>query len=170
MLVLPKGERHGIRVSPRWPSSEVAIDEETFRKLIEARSMLPPDIELLLVRGYENKTSHLGSFRTLSRWLGIKVFCACYPGRKDEVGEIFGANGHDVDGSHVDVSIVLKGKRLRFLPFGVFTSLTRQRARAAHYLVVIDRVKDALKQCGFDIHRNETESMQIHCDYKPQKS
>ncbi|MGE8392398.1 hypothetical protein HFV04_023875 [Pseudomonas sp. BIGb0427] len=170
MLVLPKGERHGIRVSPRWPSSEVAIDEETFHKLIEAQSTLPPDIELLLVRGYENKNSHLGSFRTLSRWLGIKVFCACYPGRKDEVGEIFGANGHDVDGSHVDVSIVLKGKRLRLLPFGVFTSLTRQRARAAHYLVVIDRVKDALKQCGFDIHRNETESMQIHCDYKPQKS
>ncbi|MCP3751501.1 hypothetical protein [Pseudomonas sp. SBB6] len=170
MLVLPKGESHGIMVGPRWPSSEVAIDQETLQKLVEAQSTLPPSIELLLVRGYEDKSSSLGFFRTLSRWLGIKVFCACYPGRKDEVGEIFGANGHDVDGSHVDVSIVLKGKRLRFLPFGVFTSLTRQRARAAKYLDVVDRVKDALKQCGFDIHRNETESMQIHCDYKPRKA
>lgn len=33
----------------------------------------------------------------------------------------FGANGHDIDGRHIDVSVVLHGKRLRLLPLGVFT-------------------------------------------------
>jgi len=166
MLTLPKGESQGLMVKPRWPSSEVLIEENVFLKLIDVQSKLPPSIRLLLVRGYENKKSQLGLFRSLSRWLGVKFFCACYPGRKDELNDIFGSNGHDVDGSHVDVSIVFNGERLRFLPFGVFTSQSHQRRRAQKHLAVIEKVKFALKQCGFEIHRNQTESMQIHCDYK----
>lgn len=168
MLILLKGEIQGLKVKPRWPSSKVLIEKVVFFKLIEAQSKLPSSIQLLLVRGYENKKSYLGFFRFLSRWLGIKLFCACYPGRKGEVSEIFGSNGHDIDGSHVDVSIILNGKRLRFLPFGVFTSLSRQKLRAEEHLIVIEKVKSTLRQSGFEIHRNQTESMQIHCDYKEQ--
>jgi hypothetical protein len=166
MLTLLKGEDQGLKVGPRWPSSKVLIEQKVLLKLIEVQSELPSSIQLLLVRGYENKDSHLGFFRILSRWLGIKLFCACYPARKEEISEIFGSNGHDVDGTHVDVSIILNGRRLRFLPLGVFTSLTRQQLRAAEYLSVIEEVKTALERCGFEIHRNQTESMQIHCDYK----
>ncbi|BBP71384.1 hypothetical protein PHLH6_33880 [Pseudomonas sp. Seg1] len=165
MLTLLKGENQGLKVKPRWPSSEVLIEQNVFLKLIEAQSKLPPSVQLLLVRGYENKSSQLGLFRFLSRWLGIRLFCACYPGRKDEVSDIFGSNGHDVDGSHVDVSIILNGKRLRFLPLGVFTSPSLQHSRAAEHLGVLNEVKAALMQCGFKIHRNPTESMQIHCDF-----
>lgn len=166
MLALTRGENQGLNVEPRWPATKVMIDENVFLKLIEAQTLMSPSVELLLVRGYENNSTHLGFFRTLSRWLGIKLFATCYPGRKDEINDIFGANGHDVDGSHVDVSIVLNGKRLRFLPLGVFTSLGRQHLSAAEYLPVINEAKDALRKCGFEIHRNHTESMQIHCDYK----
>lgn len=166
MFELLKGESQGIRVGPRWPSSKVLIEQNTFIKMNEAQSMLPPSIRLIIVRGYESKSSNLGFFRILSRWLGIRVFCTLYPERKSEVSDIFGSNGHDVDGTHVDVSIALNEKRLRFLPFGVFTSLTRQKTVAAEHLVVINMVKDALRQCGFEIHKNQTESMQIHCDYK----
>lgn len=166
MLELVKGESQGIRIGPRWPSSKVLIEQNTFNKMVETQSMLPPSVRLLIVRGYESKSSNLGVFRLLSRWFGVRLFCTLYPKRKNEVTDIFGSNGHDVDGTHVDVSVVLNGKRLRFLPFGVFTSLTRQEAVAAQHLVVINKVKDALRQCGFEIHQNQTESMQIHCDYK----
>jgi hypothetical protein len=166
MLTLLKAENKGLQVKPRWPSSEVLIENNVFDKLMEAQSRLPPTIQLLLVRGYESKSSHLGAFRDLSRWLGIKLFCACYPGRKDEINEIFGSNGHDVDGTHVDISIILNGKRLRFLPLGVFTSPSLQHKRAAEHLSVVENVKSVLEQCGFVIHKNPTESMQIHCDFK----
>lgn len=166
MLTLLKGDGQGLNVGPRWPSSKVLVEQKVFLKLIEVQSELPSSIRLLLVRGYENKNSYLGFFRGLSRWLGIKLFCACYPERKEEVSEIFGSNGHDVDGTHVDISIILNGRRLRFLPLGVFTSLNRQHLRSAEHLRVIEKVKAALERCGFEIHRNQTESMQIHCDYK----
>ena len=165
MLILLKGETKGLKVAPRWPSSKVLIEENVFLKLLEVQSKLPSSIKLLLVRGYENKSSRLGMFRHISRWLGIKLFCTCYPRRKSEVDDIFGSNGHDVDGSHVDVSIVLNGKRLRFLPLGVFTSLSLQHSRTEEHLTVIKLVKGALEQCDFSIHHNQTESMQIHCDY-----
>ena len=165
MLTLFKGESQGLKVAPRWPSSKVLIEKNVFLKLLEVQSKLPSSVKLLLVRGYENKSSRLGVFRHISRWLGIKLFCTCYPSRKSEVGDIFGSNGHDVDGSHVDVSIVLNGKRLRLLPLGVFTSLSLQQSRAEEHLAVIEYVKGTLEQCGFIIHHNQTESMQIHCDF-----
>lgn len=41
MLTLSKGENHGLMVKPRWPSSEVLIEQNVFLKLIEAQSKLP---------------------------------------------------------------------------------------------------------------------------------
>ncbi|NBF03999.1 hypothetical protein GV819_17065 [Pseudomonas sp. Fl5BN2] len=166
MMRLTKGDNQGLRVGPRWPSSKVLMEREVFLQLVEVQSRLPRSVQLLVTRGYENRSSYLGFFRSLSRWLGIKLFCLCYPQRKHELEDIFGSNGHDVDGSHVDVSIVLNGKRLRFLPLGVFTSLVCQERLKARYSAVVDEVKETLRQCGFEIHRNHTESLQIHCDYK----
>ncbi|WP_265533579.1 hypothetical protein [Pseudomonas saponiphila] len=41
-----------------------------------------------------------------------------------------------------------------------------QRPRQARYAAVVDEVRKTLRQCGFEIHRNPTQSLQIHCDYK----
>ncbi|MCE4052436.1 hypothetical protein [Pseudomonas sp. Au-Pse12] len=166
MLILTKGNHQGLRIGPRWPSLRVMVDHRAFAQLLEVQSRLPCSVQLLVTRGYEHKSSYLGAFRSLSRWLGIRLFCRCYPQRKQELEDIFGSNGHDVDGTHVDVSIVLDGKRLRFLPLGVFTSPARQNRRQARYAAVVDEVKETLRQCGFESHRNPTESLQIHCDYK----
>lgn len=80
---------------------------------------------------------------------------------------IFGANGHDIDGRHVDVSLVLHGKRLRLLPLGVFTPPRWQDRRVAHHAEAVAQVKRSLQHCGFELHRNPTEALQIHCDYRP---
>ncbi|WP_426194507.1 hypothetical protein [Pseudomonas sp. NFXW11] len=166
MLILNRGDNQGLRVAPRWPSSRVLMDQDVFTQVLRAQSRLPGSIRLLVTRGYEQKSSYLGFFRNLSRWLGVRLFCLCYPQRRQELKDIFGSNGHDVDGTHIDVSIVLNGQRLRFLPLGVFTSPARQHLLQARYLAVVDQVKDSLRQSGFEIHRNPTESLQIHCDYR----
>jgi len=107
MLILTEGNHQGLSIAPRWPSSRVMVDNQAFAQLLEAQSRLSCSVQLLVTRGYEYKSSYLGSFRSLSRWLGIRLFCWCYPQRKQELEDIFGSNGHDVDGTHVDVSIVL---------------------------------------------------------------
>jgi len=95
------------------------------------------------------------------------VFRACYPQRHDEVDAIFGANGHDIDGRHIDVSVVLHGKRLRLLPLDVFTPPRWQHRRTARHAEAIARVKRSLQHCGFELHHNPTEALQIHCDFRP---
>ncbi|HCP9006080.1 TPA: hypothetical protein OF588_004432, partial [Escherichia coli] len=95
------------------------------------------------------------------------LFRACYPQRQDEVDAIFGANGHDIDGRHVDVSLVLHGERLRLLPLGVFTPPRWQHRRVARYAEPVARAKRSLQHCGFELHHNPTEALQIHCDYLP---
>ncbi len=79
----------------------------------------------------------------------------------------FGANGHDIDGRHIDVSVVLHGKRLRLLPLGVFTPPRWQDRRTARHAEAIACVKRSLQHCGFALHHNPTEALQIHCDYRP---
>lgn len=167
LITLRKGHTDGLRIAPRWPSSQIQLDASVLARLHQAQAQLPPAIRLLLTRGYEPRRSGLGGFRTLSRWLGIRLFRTCYPQRHAEVEDIFGANGHDLDGGHVDVSIVLDGRRLRFLPLGVFTSLPWQQQRIARHADCLAAVKQALHDSGFDIHRNPTESLQIHCDVRP---
>lgn len=166
MMVLAKGEKRGLKINPRWPSSKVLIEGEVFFQLAEIQSKLPRSTQLMVTRGYESNSSNLGCFRWVSRWLGIRVFCFIYPARKEEVDEIFCSNGHDLDGCHIDVSIIFNGGRLRLLPFGVFTSLPQQHLLVAKHYNVIYMVKRALNEHGFKIHSNQTESMQIHCDYK----
>jgi hypothetical protein len=85
--------------------------------------------------------------------------------RHNEVDEIFGANGHDLDGTHVDISIELDGRRLSFLPVSVFTPLRWQARRVKKYRLLLEDVRGALSICGFQIHQNPTESLQVHCDF-----
>ncbi len=165
MITLHKGNTDGLRIAPRWPASQVQLEAVVFARLRHAQLQLPTGIQLLLTRGYEPSGGGLGSFRHLSRRLGIALFRTCYPHRCDEVAAIFGTNGHDLDGRHVDVSIVLDGQRLRLLPLGVFTSLPLQQRRIARHASAIHAVKQALLASGFAIHHNATESLQIHCDY-----
>ncbi|MGX1789359.1 hypothetical protein ACWIGM_21615 [Bosea sp. NPDC055332] len=164
MLTLPRGEERGIEISPRWPSSEVNVDERAFRRLVEVQARLPAQVRLILTRGYEAPHAKLGHLRKLFRGLGIGVFRAMYFKRRAEISEIFGANGHDVDGTHVDVSIRINGRRLRFLRVGVFTPRPWQENAVRQHEPFVAIVKNTLRECGFHIHRNETESLQIHCD------
>lgn len=164
MLTLRRGEGRSIEISPRWPSSEVRVDERAFRQLLDVQARLPAQVRLILTRGYEAPHARLGHLRTLFRGLGVGLFHAVYFRRRAEIPEIFGANGHDVDGTHVDVSIRVDGRRLRFLRLGVFTPRTWQDNAVKQYQPVVTVVKNTLRDCGFHIHRNETESLQIHCD------
>ncbi|MEI7614408.1 MAG: hypothetical protein WCK63_16025 [Betaproteobacteria bacterium] len=125
---------------------------------------LPGEISLILTRGYEPRASKLGWLRKLSRIIGIILFKFAYANRGDEVEDIFGSNGHDVDGTHLDVSLTVNGIRVRLLPLSVFTPISWQKRRAEKYSRPIEMVKNALVHNGFSIHRNETESHQIHCD------
>ncbi|MBN5029528.1 hypothetical protein JY419_08860 [Stenotrophomonas maltophilia] len=167
MLTLHRGSHHGLRVAPRWPSRHIQIDAEVLQRLLEAQALLPAELRLLLTRGFEPRHSRLGGFRRLVRRLGITLFRTCYPQRHDEVDAIFGANGHDIDGRHIDVSLVLRGKRLRLLPLGVFTPPRWQDRRVARHAEAVARVKHSLQHCGFELHHNPTEALQIHCDYRP---
>lgn len=164
MLTLRRGEERGIEISPRWPSSEVKVDERAFRQLLEVQARLPAQIQLILTRGYEAPHASLGHLRTLFRGLGVGLFRAVYFKRRAEIPEIFGANGHDVDGAHVDVSIRVDGRRLRFLRLGVFTPSAWQDNAVGQHQPFVAIVKNTLRDCGFHIHRNATESLQIHCD------
>ncbi|SDP63605.1 hypothetical protein [Phyllobacterium sp. OV277] len=170
LLCLQPGYSQGLRISPRWPSSHVHIDREAFNHLLAVCKELPEGVTLILTRGYEQAHSRLGLVRRVSRRMGIKLFQILYSQRRSEIAEIFGANGHDVDGTHIEVSIAVGLKRLRFLPLGVFTPETWQKAKVRRHQPDIDAVKAKLREHGFRIHRNHTESLQIHCDLIPSKT
>lgn len=166
MLTLQRGRHHGLHIAPRWPATHIQIEEDALQGLLDAQARLPAELRLLVTRGFESRQGRLGDFRRRVRRLGIRVFRACYPGRHDEIDAIFGANGHDIDGHHVDVSLVLHGKRLRLLPLGVFTPPRWQDRRVARHAEAVALVKHSLQYCGFDLHHNPTEALQIHCDYR----
>ena len=125
---------------------------------------LPNEIDLVLTRGYEPPTSHIGWLRKLFRIAGIALFRFVYTNRRDEVEDIFGANGHDTDGTHIDVSLSVNGSKICLLPLSVFTPISWQKHRIVKYSRAIGTVKTALVNHGFQIHKNGTESNQIHCD------
>lgn len=52
-------------------------------------------------------------------------------------------------------------------PLGVFTPLRWQDRRVARHSEAVVQVKRSLQQCGFELHHNATEALQIHCDYRP---
>ena len=154
-----------VNMVPRWPSTCVTVDDRAYHALQCAAAMLPDGVQLILTRGYEPKRSHLGRLRILFRAGGILAFTILFPHRRNEIGPIFGANGHDIDGTHIDVSIEINGKRLRFLPLGVFTPIRVQKILYDKHAKIVDSVRAALIASGFLIHPNHTESFQIHCDF-----
>jgi hypothetical protein len=164
MICLKRGAYEGLQICPRWPSSRVLVAPVALEKLLSVQAGLPGEIGLILTRGYESRASKLGWLRKLSRVAGIVLFKFAYANRGDEVEDIFGSNGHDIDGTHLDVSLAVNGSRVRLLPLSVFTPISWQKRRAEKHSQFIKIVKTALVHHGFSIHRNETESHQIHCD------
>lgn len=166
MMCLTRGVYQGVMVQPRWPSSKILIDPVAFERLQGVQAELAGDVSLILTRAFEPRASGLGWLRNCSRQLGIALFKLLYPKRRDELADIFGSNGHDVDGTHVDVSLAVQGRRLRFLPLSVFTPIAWQQRRMQQYLPFLVAATTALQRHGFQIHRNATESLQIHCDLR----
>jgi hypothetical protein len=162
--VLTRGAHEGVLIRPRWPARRVAVDADVLDRLRAVQAQLPATIELVLTRGFEPRSSTLGFARDGFRAVGVAMFRLLYPARRDEIADIFGANGHDVDGTHVDVSLRLDGRRMRMLPLGVFTPPGWQRRRAGRCGPALELVRAALAAHGFRIHSNPTESLQIHCD------
>jgi hypothetical protein len=165
ILTLPRGLHANIQIQPRWPAQQVHIDSDVLDKLQTIQAGLPEHIGLILTRGYE--TSRIGFARKQFRALGIRAFRLIYSGRRNEIAAIFGSNGHDIDGTHIDISLRLYGRRVRLLPLGVFTPLLWQKHRVARFSNPLNQVKKALIHEGFRIHSNSTESLQIHCDLIP---
>jgi len=165
MLSLGNGIHGELEVAPRWPSRQVHIDETAWARLLTVQLALPASVRLIVTRGYEPRTSRLGIARRLFRATGMRLFGALFRTRRGEIADIFGANGHDTDGTHIDVSIRLDERRLRFLPLGVFTPLRLQDRLTAKNKAVLEETRTALTEAGFRIHRNRTESLQIHCDF-----
>lgn len=164
MISLTRGAYGALEIRPRWPSSKVLVCPVALERLQAVQASLPREISLILTRGYEPPASSLGGLRKIARIAGIALFKTIYANRTNEIDDIFGANGHDVDGSHLDVSLAINGVRVRLLPLSVFTPMAWQQRRAAKCLPSLEIVKNALIQHGFSIHRNATESHQIHCD------
>ena len=164
MISLERGRYGRLHVCPRWPSSKVLVSPVALEKLQIVEAELPFEISLLLTRGYEPRASGLGLLRKHSRRVGIALFKIVYGNRRHEAEDIFGANGHDIDGTHLDVSLAVNGNRVRALPLSVFTPVFWQRRRVGKYAQHIEVVKRVLVRHGFRIHHNETESNQIHCD------
>lgn len=140
------------------------VEARVLDKLHAVQHALPAEIGLILTRGYEPGASRLGFLRTRFRALGIHAFRLLYPGRRDEIAHIFGSNGHDADGTHIDVSFRLHDRRVRLLPLGVFTPPGWQRRRMRQYSPSLEQIQGTLVRHGFRIHCNATESLQIHCD------
>jgi hypothetical protein len=164
LLKLPPGIHAGVQIRPRWPSRHVHVDAHVLDKLQAIQAALPAGICLILTRGYEPRASGLGLARRQFRALGIRAFRLLYPARRDELADIFGSNGHDVDGTHIDVSFSLNGRRVRMLPLGVFTPPFWQQRRVRHCASALAQIQGELMRHGFQIHSNATESLQIHCD------
>ncbi|VWC75937.1 hypothetical protein BLA18110_02373 [Burkholderia lata] len=164
LLTLTPGVHAGVQIRPRWPARHVHVDASVMGKLQTIQTELPAGITLILTRGYEPRASGLGFARRQFRALGIGAFGLLYPARRDELADIFGSNGHDVDGTHIDVSFSSNGRRVRMLPLGVFTPPFWQRRRVRRCASALAQIQAALRRHGFQIHRNATESLQIHCD------
>ncbi len=167
LLALSTFDDKPIQIKPRWPAQQILIDELAWQKLLAVQAGLPPHLSLILTRAYEPRASGLGRARTQFRRAGIWLFGFLYRHRKAEIPDIFGSNGHDLDGTHIDVSFCIHRQRVRLLPLSVFTPLSWQKKRMDKYREALALVQAALVSQGFCLHGNQTESLQIHCDLKP---
>lgn len=168
LVELRRGMIDGIYIQPRWPARRIRIDPLALQALRRAQASLPDQVRMIVTRGYEPAGASLGTARMAFRALGVLAFSVLYPSRRHEIADIFGANGHDVDGTHVDVSIHLAGRRVRLLPLGVFTPLWLQRRRRGKFAPALRAVRAGLRRAGFTLHRNRTERAQMHCDLRDQ--
>lgn len=151
-------------VAPRWPYRSVLLSDAALVRLEQAQERLAPlRIRLVLTRGYEPR-GPLNWLHGGARRLGAGCFRILYPRRAGERFAIFSPNGHDHGGDAIDVSVIQDGKRLTFLPWGVFTPDEILRARRRRHEATIAAVWAALEEAGFSIHPNPTEALQIHCD------
>ncbi|MBV8656205.1 MAG: hypothetical protein JO142_00095 [Burkholderiales bacterium] len=166
LVTLPRGTAGNLVIRPRWPAKAVSIDPRALHRLQEVQARLAGDIQLIITRGFEPKAGRLGAARRLFRRMGVLAFMTLYPRRRSEIGPIFGSNGHDVDGTHVDISICLSGRRIRPLPLGVFTPTWLQRQRLRRVSASIAAVQAEISRAGFDLHANATERLQMHCDLR----
>jgi hypothetical protein len=155
---------NSICVRPRLPYRKVFIAPQALEALQAAQGLLGNDVKLVLTRGFENSGCVLRALHRVGRLLGAILFRIVYPGRASEIKDIFCPNGHDLDGTHIDVSVIAKGQLKRLLPFGVFTSRQHAAKIRDSEKAWLPQVYKALEQCGFRIHPNLTESLQIHCD------
>lgn len=162
LLTLQRGKHKNILVHPRRFARHVKISSESLERVCLAQSLLPSNLQLVLTRGFESSGILRDSIRYFMRYLGAFLFKLLYPSRKDEVKEIFGSNGHDYDGNHIDVSVLKDDELLRFLPLSVFTPLSV--ASKQDHSETLDIVWRSLTTAGFSIHGNPGEARQIHCD------
>ena len=162
LIPLRRGIHDNLLVSPRGLSRRVWISEQAFQMLKQAQQGLPEGVTFVVLRAYEPGSWGRRSLRTAIRKAGSLIFKPTFPSRAEGASDIFCPNGHDIDGNHVDVALSLYGTRLRFLPLNVFTPaalIARGTSDPA-----IEAAWNALRSSGFQIHRNPTEALQIHCD------
>jgi hypothetical protein len=155
----------GILVKPRWPYHRVFVSSAAYERLKEAQSGLDLfGISLVLTRGLENEGAVFRLLHKVGRWVGACIFCFLFPSRCSEARDIFGSNGHDASPNCIDVGIVVAGQPITLLPRGLFTSKTRMEHAYLAHRDVVEKVFAALRTCGFCIHTNRTEALQIHCE------
>lgn len=162
LVSLRRGQWGNLLVRPSGLSRRVLISREALFRLETAQSRLPQNLQLMLRRGYEPGSLARQLVRRGARFIGAAVFCLLFPCRTAEASEIFGGNGHNLDGNHIDVALVRSGRRIRTLPLGVFSS--PQCVRSNSSIIEIQLVWRELQAAGLRVHCNPTEALQIHCD------
>jgi hypothetical protein len=161
-IPLKRGIHGGLQVAPRRLRRRVWISPEALSRLQDAQQSLPSNIQLILLRGYEPGSIPRRLIRRLNRNIGSILFQVIFPSRASEASEIFHPNGHDIDGNHIDVALAVNGKRLQTLPFDVFTPARLIERNSQDTAVEV--AWKVLSSVGFEVHRNKTEALQIHCD------
>jgi hypothetical protein len=164
LRMLRTGNYRQLLIHPRWPARVIWINPVVLARLENSQSRLPSGMKLILTRGFESANSRTGRTRQLLRLTGKFAFLLIYPTRHQELDDIFSSNGHDKDGTHFDVSIAIKGKRLSTLPFGVFTPIWLQKRRMRALEEILNETYAALATQGIKTHKNQTERLQIHCE------
>ncbi len=153
-----------IKVRPRWPYTCVAVAPEALRRLEEAQSRLGAEAVLVLTRGYEPGGVMLRCLHSVCRVVASRLFRLLYPSRANQASEIFSPNGHDTDGTHVDVAVEIEGKVRKLLPLGVFSTSHQIATIVKREEALLRRIYGELNSVGFRVHVNPTEALQIHCD------
>lgn len=104
--------------------------------------------------------------RKVLRFIGSCLFSIIYTSRRHEINEIFPPNGHDKDGTHIDISLRILYKKTNWLPYGVFTPPSMVANIEKKNEVLIAQIEDRITAMGGSLHRNRLERLQMHVDFK----